>query len=61
MPKPPTTPPSSDLDGVHEDEEKNVDSARRAGEDTDDLARARDQSAGKPDYSDEKSGDDRSG
>ncbi len=60
VPKPPATPPSSDLDGVHEDEEKNIDSARRVGQDTSDLARAANQSAGKPDYSDEKSRDDRS-
>ncbi|HEX8641882.1 MAG TPA: hypothetical protein VF704_12120 [Allosphingosinicella sp.] len=61
MAKPPPTPPSSDIDGVHEDEAKNTDSARRAGQNTGDLGRARDQAAGKPDFSDDESGDDRSG
>jgi len=49
VPKPPASPPSSDLDGVHEDEEKNIDSALRIGQDTSDLACAHDQAAGKPD------------
>ena len=62
MPKPPVSPPSSDLDGVHEDEEKNTDSALRTGQDSADLARAHQDSAGKPGYSDEHgSRDDRAG
>ena len=59
MAKPPRTPPSSDLDGVHEDEEKNTDSARQAGQGAGDLARARSKSAGRPEYSKKESRDDR--
>ena len=60
MAKPPKTPPSSDLDGVHEDERRNTDAAIAAGQDGKDLARARDEAAGKPDFSKERSRDDRS-
>jgi hypothetical protein len=58
--KPPKTPPSSDLDGVHEDELRNTDAAIAAGQDGKDLARARDEAAGKPDFSRERGRDDRS-
>lgn len=51
MPKPPATPPSSDLDGVDEDQVRNTDAANESGQDTADLARARDDAAGKPDFS----------
>lgn len=54
MPKPPKTPPHSDLDGVDEDQVRNTDAAVAAGQDTKDLARARREAAGRPDYSDEK-------
>jgi hypothetical protein len=60
VPKPPASPPSSDLDGVHQDERKNTDSARRAGEGTEDLARARDEAAARPDFDQKRSRDDRS-
>ncbi len=60
MPRPPATPPSSDLDGVDEDEVRNTDAAIEAGQDSADLERARRESAGKPKYSDEESSDDRS-
>ena len=60
MPKPPDTPPNSDLDGVDEDEKRNTDAAAEAGQDPRDLARARDEAAGKPEFSDERSADDRS-
>ncbi|MFL6862348.1 MAG: hypothetical protein ACJ8DZ_05050 [Allosphingosinicella sp.] len=55
MAKPPRSTHHSDLDGVHEDEKSHVDSANEAGQDTSDLARAHDQSAGRPDYSDDRS------
>ncbi|MDQ4087415.1 MAG: hypothetical protein M3177_05335 [Pseudomonadota bacterium] len=65
MPKPPATPPSSDIDGVHQDEALNKDSALQSGQDSGDLERARDEAAGKPDFSDRRgerpSRDDRSG
>lgn len=60
MPKPPNTPPSSDLDGVDEDERRNTDAAIAAGQDSSDLERADRESAGRPRYSDERSADDRS-
>ena len=51
MPKPPRTPPSSDIDGIDEDEVRNTDAANAAGQDTEDLARARKESKGRPDFS----------
>jgi hypothetical protein len=60
MPRPPKTPPQSDLDGVHEDRVDNVDAAIAAGQDAGDLARAHEEAAGKPGYSREESRDDRS-
>jgi hypothetical protein len=48
MPKPPRSTHHSDLDGVHEDEKSNVDSANEARQDSSDLARAREESAGRP-------------
>lgn len=60
MPKPPPTPPDSMTDGVHQDRRRNTDAAIEAGQDASDLERARDQSAGRPNHSKEKSADDRS-
>ena len=62
MPKPPQSTPHSDLDGVHEDEARNVDSANAADQDSADLAEAKEKSKGRPPYSDDvAAGDDRSG
>ncbi|HEX8572659.1 MAG TPA: hypothetical protein VF759_07905 [Allosphingosinicella sp.] len=61
MSKPPKSTPHSDIDGVHRDEKPNVESAVEAGQGTDDLARASDESVARPDYSDDvKNRDDRS-
>lgn len=61
MPRPPATPPHSDIDGIDEDEVRNTDAAIAAGQDADDLARARDKSAGRPDFTpDAGNRDDRS-
>ena len=61
VPKPPKSNPHSDIDGVHEDERPNTDTAREAGQDTGDLQRARKQSAARPPYSDDRDNrDDRS-
>lgn len=61
MSKPPQSPPNSDIDGVHRDEKPNVESAVEAGQGSDDLARAAEQDAARPDYSDDvKNRDDRS-
>ena len=61
MAKPPSSPPSSDIDGVHEDEVRNKDAAVEAGQDSGDLARAARKAKGRPDYSDDRPNpDDRS-
>jgi hypothetical protein len=59
--QPPKSTPHSDLDGVHRDEKPNVESAAEAGEGAENLARASEESAARPDYSDDvKNRDDRS-
>jgi hypothetical protein len=61
MAKPPATPPHSDIDGVDEDEVRNVDAAVEADQNAGDLERARRDAAGRPDYEeDEDNADDRS-
>ena len=61
MPTPPKTPPASDLEGVRQDEVDNVDAAIAAGQDSGDLAKAREQAKGRPARSeDEANRDDRS-
>ena len=60
MPKPPQTPPDSDIDGANQDEVRNIDAANAAGQSAADLKRAKDESKGRPDYSDEEGADDRS-
>ncbi len=59
MPKPTETPPSSDIEGVDQDRRHNVDVAVEVGQDSADLERAHQQSAGRPNYSKESSHDDR--
>ena len=59
MPKPPKTTPHSDMDGVHQDERPNVETADELGQDASDLKRAHDQSIARPEYSDKESRDDR--
>lgn len=62
MSKPPATPPHSDLDGVHQDEERNTDVANAVGQDAGDLKRAKEKSVARPAYSDGKtSRDNRTG
>ena len=60
MPKPPNSPPSSDLDGVDEDAVRNTDAAAASGQDAGNLERARREAAGKPAHSEDDSRDDRS-
>ena len=61
MPPPPVSPPHSDIDGVDEDEVRNTDAAIESGQDSGDLVRARDEAAGKPDFSSDRGNrDDRS-
>ena len=54
MAKPPASPPSSDIDGVAEDEVRNTDAARASGQDSGDLARAARQEKGRPNHSPDK-------
>ena len=61
MPKPPKSTPHSDIDGVHQDERRNVDSANAAGQDSADLELAAKEDAARPDHSGEGSRDDRTG
>jgi hypothetical protein len=60
LPRPPETPPSSDLDGIDEDEVSNIDAANAAGQDGADLARARGEAAGRPEPDEKPGRDDRS-
>lgn len=61
MPKPPATPPSSDIDGIDEDEVRNTDAAIASGQGARDLARARQGAAARPDFSPDRGNrDDRS-
>ena len=61
MSKPPATTPHSDIDGVHQDEERNTDVANRVGQDSGDVKRAKDQSIARPKTSEGRSRDDRTG
>lgn len=54
MSQPPKSTPHSDIDGVHRDEKRNIDTANAAGEDSGDLKRAGDESVGRPEYSDDQ-------
>ena len=59
MPKPPQSPPSSDIDGVHEDGTRPSKPLPSHGQDSADLEDASDEDAARPDYSHEESTDDR--
>ena len=60
MPKPPATPPNSDIDGVDEDSTRNTDAAIESGQDGGNLELAREESAAKPAHSSDRSKDERS-
>jgi hypothetical protein len=61
MSQPPQSTPHSDIEGVHRDEKPNVESAVEAGQGTEDLARASDEAAARPDHAEDvKNKDDRS-
>ena len=51
--KPPKSTPHSDIDGVHEDERRNVDTAVQNGQDSGDVERAAEEAVGRPPHSDE--------
>jgi hypothetical protein len=58
MPKPPESTPHSDLDGVHQDEERNSKVAADRGEAGGELQRAHEENQGRPPYSDDQGGGD---
>ena len=62
MPKPPPSPPHSDLDGVNRDEVRNDEAAVAAGQSPADLARAAEEDAARPEHApDQPNPDDRTG
>ncbi len=61
MVKPPKATPHSDIDGVHQDERKNTDTANDLGQSGADLEPTKSLSIGHPEYVDDKKNrDDRS-
>ena len=60
MAKPPASQPSSDIDGVTQDDTGPSRPLPTDGQDAGDLERTRQNNAGRPNYSDENSKDDRS-
>jgi hypothetical protein len=52
--KPPEASPHSDISGVHRDEKRRPDNAVEAGQDTGDLATARENSTGRPPSTDDQ-------
>jgi hypothetical protein len=62
MSKPPKSTPHSDIDGVHQEEERNTDVAADLGQSGGSLERAKDEAVARPEYRDERpSRDDRTG
>lgn len=62
MAKPPKATPHSDIDGVHQDEKPNVDTAVEAGQGAASLARAAKETKARPGYVGDRGGkDDRTG
>ena len=51
--KPPKSTPHSDIEGVHKDERRNVDTALESSQDNSDVERAAEESVGRPPRSDE--------
>jgi hypothetical protein len=60
MAKPPASPPSSDIDGVHQDGMRPSKPLDTHGQDSGDLEEAGREDAARPNYSNEESTDDRS-
>jgi hypothetical protein len=59
MPKPPSSPPHSDIDGVNRDGTRPSKKLSGRGDGTKDLEQAARESSARPDYSDDSSDDDR--
>ena len=60
MPKPPSSPPHSDIDGVNRDGTRPSKKLTGQGDSTKELERAGREDVARPDYSDDRSDDDRS-
>jgi hypothetical protein len=54
MAKPPPSTPHSDIDGIHQDEERNVETAAKTGETPASLDHARKQTKARPDHVDDR-------
>ncbi len=54
MANPPKSTPHSDIDGVHQDEERNTKTAEEAGQGAISLAKAKKQATARPDYVDDQ-------
>ncbi len=54
MAQPPKSGPHSDIDGVHQDERPNVETAEESGQTTANLGLAREKGKGYPHYTDRK-------
>ena len=54
MAQPPKSTPHSDIDGVHRDERRNIDTANAAGQDGADLERANAEDVARPEHRDEE-------
>ena len=61
MAKPPPSTPHSDLDGVHRDERPNIETANEAGQDSGDVARAKEESVARPEAADDRPASEDSG
>jgi hypothetical protein len=61
MPKPPNSPPHSDIDGVHQDGTRPSKKLSGRGDDTKALEQAGREDSARPEYSDDRSADDRTG
>ena len=59
MPKPPSSPPHSDIDGVNRDGTRPSKKLSGRGDSTAALERADREDVARPDHSDDRSGDDR--
>ena len=54
MPKPPKATPHSDIDGVHQDERPNVDTATEQGQSAGSLDKAKQGAVARPEYVDDE-------
>lgn len=54
MSKPPSSGSHSDLDGVHQDEKSNIETANESGQTAKNLGLARDEGKGYPNYVDKE-------